>query len=113
MVGPAPNATPESIDAFVQRVTGWSQLLQRCADGSIARAHDQYIDGEIGYSAYADVVQQKLAVMQSCNDMTSAARGVLLQVAESELGPLQRATDELADALRKLNEIQDGVVVAA
>ena len=88
---PAPNDNTE-IDAFVKRVIGWSQLLQRGADAALQSAHDQYARGAISYTAYSDALQQKIAVAQSCYAMTNAASATLLKIAQSQLSPITSAT---------------------
>ncbi len=105
------DATPDDIDAFVKKVVGWSQLLQRCADAALVRAHEQYVDGDIGYADYSDALQQKLAVIKSCVDMTNAAGSVLADVAENQLAPVEEASRKLTEAADKLVDLENGVTV--
>jgi len=107
----APTPTPAAIQAFVRQVIGWSQLLQRCADAALERAHQQLEAGEIGFADYNDALQQKLAVVKSCVDMTNNAGSVLLAIAETEVAPVVTATKSLDDAAQNLAGIQDGVLI--
>lgn len=112
-MSPPSNPTPAAIDAFVKQVIGWSHLLQLCADAALERAHVQFDAGDIGFADYNDALQQKLAVVKSCVDMTNAAGSVLLVIAEAEMRPVVDSAKKLEEASQTLAGIQDGVVIVA
>jgi hypothetical protein len=101
------------MDAFVKRVVAWSQLLQRCADGALQRAHDAYMHGSIDLDAYNDVLSQKIEIAQKCAEMIDAASRLGVAAAQQQLAPLQQAADQLEDAAKAIDKIQDGVLVAS
>ena len=110
---PTQTAPPADINAFVQSVVAWSQTLQQCGDAALQNAHDQYQAGTITYAAYSNVLQQKIAITQSCYTMTNAASSVLLAVAQTQMGPITDATAKLSQASALLNKIQSGVLIAS
>ena len=107
------STAPDDIDAFVKKVIGCSHLLQKCADAALVRAHEQYVDGDIGYADYSDALQQKLDVIKSCVDMTNAAGSVLADVAEHQLAPVEEATRKLTEAAEDLADLENGITVVA
>jgi hypothetical protein len=110
---PARRPTAAEVEAFVAKVTGWSQLFEQCSNVAARRAHEQYAAGAIGLAEYDDVVQQSLALLQRTAAMNQDASEVLLKVAEQQLAPLEQAAGALALASAKLEQIQDVVTVAA
>jgi hypothetical protein len=101
------------INAFVKSIVALSQTIQQCADAALQNAHDQYDAGTITYAAYANALQQKIAVTQSCYTMTNAASSVLLSVAQTQMGPIQDATAKLEAAAGMLDKIKSGVVIVS
>lgn len=108
-----PTPSQAAIDAFVKKVIGWSQLLQGVADAALERAHDDFQAGRIGFIDYNAVLQQKIAITNSCLELTNSASKALLSIAESELGPILRATDELEAASTHLDELAEGILVSS
>src|SRR4051812_39172045 len=108
-----PNNTPSQaeIEAFVDRVIEWTQILIRCADAAVARAHEQRLAGEVSFAEYDSVVQNKNTGTAKCFETTNRASDVLLKIAESELLPLAAATNHLQAASAKLDDMSQSVAI--
>jgi hypothetical protein len=110
---PPPSSSGLSTDDLRKVVVGWSKALQSCADLAVQSAHDDFIAGNIGLSAYNDALQADLAITQTCIDMVNRVDATLATATAASLSPITAATARLTEATATANRIMDGVAVVA